>query len=94
MLKSAQENVRVVCRVRPHNQKELSSINSSACVTLSQQNLDLSVNDDIYSFQFDRIFGPESNYYGVYKYTAMPLIQDIFSGYDATIFAYGQTGIY
>jgi kinesin family protein 5 len=28
----------------------------------------------------------------VFEYTAVPLIQDVLNGYNATIFAYGQTG--
>jgi kinesin family protein 5 len=92
MLKSARENVRVVCRVRPQNQKELSTVNSTTCVKLSEENLEINVDDALHTFQFDRVFGPESNQYGVFEYTAIPLIQDVLSGYNATIFAYGQTG--
>jgi hypothetical protein len=88
----SRENVRVVCRVRPQNQKELSLTNGSTCVKLSEENLEINVDDAIHVFQFDRVFGPESSQLGVFEYTAIPLITDVLSGYNTTMFAYGQTG--
>lgn len=43
-------------------------------------------------FSFDRIFGSESSQVQVFQDTALPLIADVLAGYNATIFAYGQTG--
>ena len=58
-------------------------------------------------FQYDRVFKPDSNQVTVYSGTAQPLVKgmqftvsqtihvpfhsDVLSGYNATIFAYGQT---
>jgi len=51
------------------------------------------ISEDIsYPFQFDRIFGPDSTQSSVFEETATPLVNDVLAGYNATIFAYGQTG--
>ncbi|XP_063151963.1 kinesin-like protein KIF24 [Candoia aspera] len=43
-------------------------------------------------FYFDEVFGETCSNQDVYKKTAHPLIQHVFSGGNATCFAYGQTG--
>ena len=85
------QNVRVICRIRPTNQKELSS-GGVSCVKNTETNIDVGTEDGTASFAFDRIFGPESLQSEVFDYSAVPLINDVLTGYNATIFAYGQTG--
>ena len=43
-------------------------------------------------YTFDKVFGQQSTQDEVYNSAARPLIEDLFSGYYATVFAYGQTG--
>merc|ERR1739844_490155 len=43
-------------------------------------------------FRFDTVFDETAGNELVYKYTARPLVQNIFEGGMATCFAYGQTG--
>lgn len=43
-------------------------------------------------FQFDEVFDVEASNEDVYKRTAQPLVDYIFTGGKATCFAYGQTG--
>ena len=43
-------------------------------------------------FKFDTVFDETATNELVYKYTARPLVQNIFEGGMATCFAYGQTG--
>lgn len=43
-------------------------------------------------FTFDRAFGPESKQSDVYEAVVAPLINEVLSGYNCTVFAYGQTG--
>jgi hypothetical protein len=88
---STRQNVRVVCRVRPTNQKEISS-GGVTCIKINQSNIDVSSEGNQNSFAFDRLFGPESHQQEVFQDTAFPLIADVLDGYNATIFAYGQTG--
>ena len=43
-------------------------------------------------FRYDYVFEENADNALVYKYTARPLVQNIFEGGMATCFAYGQTG--
>lgn len=43
-------------------------------------------------FTFDRAFGPDSKQVDVYTSVVAPLIEEVLSGYNCTVFAYGQTG--
>ena len=43
--------------------------------------------DGSHSFVFDQIFGPSCTQDDIFQYAAMPLINDVLSGYNATIFA-------
>lgn len=49
-------------------------------------------------FTFDRVFAPseigglEWTQKAVFEFAGQPIIEDIFTGYNGTIFAYGQTG--
>ena len=52
-----------------------------------------------YSFAFDKIFGPNTQQVAIYKEVATPVIKcnqyfdkAVISGFNGTIFAYGQTG--
>ncbi|KAJ2780722.1 hypothetical protein H4R18_003309 [Coemansia javaensis] len=44
------------------------------------------------SFTFDRVFGPETTQAEIYSYAIRDTIEDIFNGYNGTVFCYGQTG--
>merc|ERR1711981_1288736 len=54
--------------------------------------VDLTKYLDNQHFRFDYAFDESSTNELVYKYTARPLVQNIFEGGMATCFAYGQTG--
>lgn len=85
------QNVRVICRIRPTNKKELEN-GGVVCVKHTEQNIEVKWDGSENKFNFDRIFGPESIQSEVFSFSALPLIQDVLNGYNATIFAYGQTG--
>ena len=88
-MKGAKENVRVVCRVRPQNEMERER--GSVCVKLTKTTISVNVDDCASPFTFDRVFGMESTQQQVFEDTAFHLIDDVLTGYNATIFAYGQT---
>jgi len=44
------------------------------------------------NFTFDRVFGPDATQETVYDEVVAPILQEVMSGYNCTIFAYGQTG--
>lgn len=89
---STRQNVRVVCRVRPTNQKEISSGGVTCVKQNGTTNIEVNADGNQNSFSFDRIFGPDSSQIQVFQDSAYPLIADVLAGYNATIFAYGQTG--
>ena len=80
-------NIRVVCRVRPLNSKEV-ALGGEQCVTFPKPNV-ISLQGALYPF--DKVFEPESTQYDVYDFTAKPIIKDVLNGFNGTIFAYGQT---
>jgi len=49
-----------------------------------------STNEKTYSF--DSVFGPEADQGMVYQNVVGPVLKEVMSGYNCTIFAYGQTG--
>lgn len=44
------------------------------------------------SYHFDQVFGPEADQGMVYQDVVGPILEEVMSGYNCTIFAYGQTG--
>jgi dihydrodipicolinate synthase/N-acetylneuraminate lyase len=46
-----------------------------------------------HAFMFDEVFDSECDNEIVYRKTAQPLVEYIFTGGKATCFAYGQTGL-
>ena len=45
-----------------------------------------------HTFAFDHVYGEESSQAELYETTARPVVESCLEGYNATIFAYGQTG--
>lgn len=43
-------------------------------------------------YNFDHVFGPEADQGMVYKNVVGPILEEVKSGYNCTVFAYGQTG--
>lgn len=44
------------------------------------------------SFQYDRVFGPETEQRRLYEECAMPVVASVLNGFNGTLIAYGQTG--
>ncbi|KAF3918968.1 hypothetical protein ABW20_dc0108397 [Dactylellina cionopaga] len=44
------------------------------------------------SYVFDRVFGPEADQSMIYDDVVAPIMEEMLSGFNCTIFAYGQTG--
>ncbi|CAK4617175.1 hypothetical protein LEN26_014691 [Aphanomyces euteiches] len=91
-------DVRVVCRVRPPNAMEIArGAAGMRCVKTQSPGLVQLFADGMESgappssFTFDSVFGEESTQKQVFDEVARPVVADIMEGYNATIFAYGQT---
>uniref|UniRef100_A0A3P8WGA3 Kinesin-like protein n=1 Tax=Cynoglossus semilaevis TaxID=244447 RepID=A0A3P8WGA3_CYNSE len=91
------DNVKVVVRCRPLNQKEKMMSHKQA-VTVDEIRGTITVNrletpqEPPKTFTFDTVFGQDSKQLDVYNLTARPIIDSVLEGYNGTIFAYGQTG--
>ncbi|RNA28578.1 kinesin KIF2A isoform X2 [Brachionus plicatilis] len=91
----------VCVRKRPINKKEISKKdidvitmpNKDLClVHLPKCKVDLTKYLDNQKFRFDFAFDESTSNDLVYRYTAQPLVNNIFQGGNAMCFAYGQTG--
>jgi len=85
-------DVRVCCRVRPQNAKELAMTSAKRCVSVSDETIEVKTGDGPpQKFAYDHVFGEEAGQQAVFESVALPVVQDLMDGYNATIFAYGQT---
>lgn len=92
------DNVHVVVRCRPMNEKELAS--GYKCIvevepvqgSITVHNPNSSEEEPPKMFTFDTVFGYESKQVEVYNQAARPIVENVLEGYNGTIFAYGQTG--
>uniref|UniRef100_A0A7S1KUL6 Kinesin-like protein n=1 Tax=Percolomonas cosmopolitus TaxID=63605 RepID=A0A7S1KUL6_9EUKA len=87
-------NVQVVARFRPQNSREVKK-KGSICVNISDNAERVALDAPRigkYSFNFDRIFGMESQQKDVFQMVGLPVVKDVFNGYNGTVFVYGQTG--
>jgi len=93
--------ITVCVRKRPLSKKE-DKRKETDVITVPNQNqviahepktkVDLTKYLENQHFRFDTVFDETAGNELVYKYTARPLVQNIFEGGMATCFAYGQTG--
>ncbi|GFS11591.1 kinesin-like KIF11 [Elysia marginata] len=50
------------------------------------------INPSTKSYTFDHVFPPDCEQIDVYKAVVKPVVEEVLTGYNCTIFAYGQTG--
>uniref|UniRef100_A0A182X3P3 Kinesin motor domain-containing protein n=1 Tax=Anopheles quadriannulatus TaxID=34691 RepID=A0A182X3P3_ANOQN len=90
------QNVQVYVRVRPTNAREKLIRSQEVVEVVSNRELQLKSNytDSRTSkkFTFDRTFAPNSKQHEVYQAVVAPYIEEVLSGFNCTVFAYGQTG--
>jgi kinesin family protein 5 len=82
-------NIRVMCRFRPLNKSE-ELIGSKMIVKFPSDSEDTAILNGK-CFVFDKVFKPDTTQETVYQATAKEIVEDVLSGYNGTIFAYGQT---
>ncbi|XP_008192545.1 kinesin-like protein KIF11-A [Tribolium castaneum] len=90
--KKRNQPVKVYIRQRPFSEHEL-TINSTNVIQHMTNNeiiIKSGLNEKRYGF--DRVFGEETSQKEIYNSVVAPLINCIISGYNCTVFAYGQTG--
>lgn len=96
--KEHNENIIVIVRVRPLNENEA---NDKKCITIENNSISIDVPNERKSFAFDYIADEKVTQNDIFHKAGSPLadacIQGIYNkilklGYNATVFAYGQTG--
>lgn len=95
--KTKKENIQVIVRCRPMSSKEVSNGYTGVVKICKEDNsvaVSVPKNDDseYKQFTFDSVFDWNSTQEELYKKMVHPLIESILNGFNATIFAYGQTG--
>jgi kinesin family protein 5 len=91
-------NVRVFCRFRPLNSRELSTTESELCVTFKNETTCMVKGTNQKTGQvepipytFDHTFDTSCRQVDVYNTAVMPIIESVLEGFNGTILAYGQT---
>jgi len=86
-------NIRVVCRFRPQNSREIKE--GGVPIINYDDNGDscrMGGKEFQGNFTFDRIFPPETQQKFFFDESIKPIVDDVIGGYNGTVFAYGQTG--
>ena len=94
-------SIKVVCRFRPLNEKELEIEKEKESTNEETQLINYVSNSQLqftslsesqtYNFNFDNIFPPNTTQSEIYDSSAKEIISSVLNGYNGTIFAYGQT---
>ena len=97
---SSDDSILVAARFRPLSSPEVDS-GVRQCVKCRAappstvcNEVEVSAADDgvTHAFDFKRVFGTDATQKEVYDVIAKPIVEDVFHGYNGTVFAYGQTG--
>ncbi|CAL8470378.1 g9920 [Coccomyxa elongata] len=88
---TSSDNLKVIVRVRPINDRER-GLGGHKCVQQSSsQSLKVLTSEAQY-FTFDAIAGEAIDQEGLFQVAGQPIVENCLSGYNSCIFAYGQTG--
>ncbi|KRW99139.1 P-loop containing nucleoside triphosphate hydrolase [Pseudocohnilembus persalinus] len=91
------ESVKVAVRCRPISRKEQED-NRNLIVQVNQKTGEIIVQnpkaegEQPKTFTFDKTYAPDCKQSEIYDETAYPIVESVLTGYNGTIFAYGQTG--
>ncbi|KAI8898948.1 P-loop containing nucleoside triphosphate hydrolase protein [Globomyces pollinis-pini] len=90
------ENVIVVGRCRPFNEKEKAAGHSKVAEMDKKKGMIMLSNpkasNDMKTFSFDAVFDEDSTQAQVYNETARVIVDAALGGFNGTVFVYGQTG--
>lgn len=84
------KNVKVFCRFRPCNETELKN-GATRMIRLEGNVVHLPQETKENKYFYDKVFDEKATQEQVYTAVGKPLIDEILQGYNATIFAYGQS---
>lgn len=78
-----EDPIQVHCRIKPSPTAGLLRVDHSSGAVWA---------DSTHSCRFHHVFGPEASQRHVFEQTALPLLESVCKGFNATLLAYGQTG--
>ncbi|KAI4463904.1 kinesin-like protein kif11 [Holotrichia oblita] len=84
-----EQNINVFVRIRPNNPVENEA---KTLEVLSKKEILSKTTYNQKRYVFDRVFDCHSSQQEIYNAVVSPLIPEVISGYNCTVFAYGQTG--
>ena len=88
-------HIKVICRFRPLNAKEISHSSQQFIKILEYERTVLSRNTydstTPLNFTFDRALKPETSQASVYDIAGKPIVESVLKGFNGTVLAYGQT---
>jgi hypothetical protein len=85
------DSIRVICRVRPQNERERGTENAVECDEDSGNMRVKNSYSETQSFSFDAVLGPLGTQEKFYEISASVIVHDVTMGFNGTVFAYGQT---
>jgi hypothetical protein len=85
------DSIRVICRVRPQNERERGTDNAVECDEDSGNMRVKNSYSETQSFSFDAVLGPLGTQEKLYEISASVIVHDVTKGFNGTVFAYGQT---
>ena len=85
-----EENITCYVLCRPLNFREL-ELNAN-CIEITKDKKTISLKNYDNKYTYDKIFPVETNQKTIFQEIGLPLVNKFLSGYNTTIFAYGQTG--
>lgn len=86
----------MMVRCRPMNRKEMDR-NCKVCTDLNEKRRSAGIKDprdssNVRDFTYDAVFPSESSQQHIYEVSTFPILEAVFTGFNGTVFAYGQTG--
>lgn len=94
------ENIKCYVRCRPLNEKE--TLLGAKCISLSEDSTSIfieknqetqkSAKNQNNQYTMDKIFNEEITQVEIFNEIGLPILQNFLSGYNCTLFCYGQTG--
>ena len=85
-----EENITCYVRCRPLNQREMEL--GANCIDISKDKRSITLKNYDHNYIYDKIFPAETDQKTIFNEIGLPLVKKFLSGYNSTIFAYGQTG--
>jgi len=102
---TSESSIQVVIRCRRRSDREIQenspiiiSSNGARSKEISvetgapQSSLGIVTLPPLRTYPFDLVFGPEADQAMVYHNVVSPMLEEVLTGYNCTLFAYGQTG--